>query len=129
MKLEINEKISGTYLDLLLENQVNLFDGDSGTGKTYLFDLLSYYCLRKNIIYTLVNYTLASKPASSIIELCNNSDIVVFDNADLYLTADMLDTVKASAKIIIVCLKDAYGICTKPHLCKIKYTAGKMIVR
>jgi chromosomal replication initiation ATPase DnaA len=124
----IDTQIGDIHVDLKLTEQVNVFVGKSGTGKTYLFALMKAYCVANNISLTIINYNSVLEP-EDIIHGCAKSDIVILDNADLYLTKDILDALRVSAKYILISIKNIYGLGGNMHYCNLKYESSKMLLR
>jgi ABC-type ATPase involved in cell division len=77
---------------------------NSGTGKTYLFMLIYNYCKEKKIDAVYFNYLNMDFSENTIIGESNNQKIVIFDNADLYLTDNIVE--KINADLILVSIKD-----------------------
>jgi hypothetical protein len=129
MSLRINEEISGTFVDLLIEHQVNAFLGGSGEGKSFLFStLLPYYCYDRGISLHIVDYKVMLEPVD-IAAACSAADIVCLDNADLYLTREILEKIKKTAKYILISIKSPYHICTDAYACNIRYDDKGLKVR
>lgn len=133
---EINQRIGSTFVDISLDKQLNQLIGFSGEGKTYLFKLIYSYCIRNKISVTLITYQ--SFPAEEIpqeelnklvLQRCENCSVILFDNADLYLTHEIILQVKKFAKVVIASIKYPYGVSGDLHRCKIKYVDNKITVR
>ena len=45
--------------------------------------------------------------------ICSNSDVVLLDNADLYITEDLLKEIKCGDKLIVISLKISNKISMK----------------
>ena len=112
MSFIINNTSGGLNRNIKLDEGFSLFMGNSGIGKTLLFDIIMSYCHINKIPYSYFNsYTLDTFSKSSMIESCRNKEIVLMDNADLYLTKDMLDKIKSlGAKYILISKKSMYGL-------------------
>ncbi len=103
-------KTEGTLnVDISLSNKVCLLASDSGTGKTYAMSFVREYCIENDIRCTMVNYNDAEKSEDEIIRYCVDSDVVIFDDANLYLTSSIIDRVYQTSKIIVVCAQDLFG--------------------
>jgi hypothetical protein len=126
--LSVHENFASASIDLELKEQVNVFVGDSGMGKTFLFHLLSSYFVLKGLSYALINQNLADSSEGAIAACCSNVDYVLLDNADLYLTASLLGKIKETAKLVLTSIKNPYGICTDAYRCKINYDGVTMDV-
>lgn len=77
-----------------LERGIGVFFGNSGLGKTLTFNLIDSYCTSNNIPYVHFNSNGLSFGRNAIIEACRGKKIVIFDNADLYLDTDLLNSIK-----------------------------------
>lgn len=96
--LEINEVIGSILINANFCERVNVLRSDSGTGKSFLFDLLlagaliqncSFYNLKFGLIdyNTILNGSLIKE---HIIEVCKNKDVILMDDADLYLSRSLI---------------------------------------
>jgi hypothetical protein len=106
-------KFSVRDLEYRLEfkNRICYIIDESGTGKTFLFSNLRNYCINNNVDFVLVDYNYSNKSEDEIINVCRNcSEIIILDNADLYLTSKIIDNLKA--KLVIASLKSSIGLRT-----------------
>jgi hypothetical protein len=106
-------KFSVRDLEYRLEfkNRICYIIDESGTGKTFLFSNLRNYCINNNVDFVLVDYNYSNKSEDEIINVCRNcSEIIILDNADLYLTPKIIDNLKA--KLVIASLKASIGLKT-----------------
>jgi hypothetical protein len=106
-------KFSVRDLEYRLEfkNRICYIIDESGTGKTFLFSNLRNYCINNNVDFVLVDYNYSNKSEDEIINVCRNcSEIIILDNADLYLTPKIIDNIKA--KLVIASLKSSIGLRT-----------------
>ena len=75
-----------------LQNKIYVQMGNSATGKTYIFSLIKQFCLVNNMICCSYDYNC--KDINDIIYEIKNKkalNIILFDNADLYLTQQLAD--------------------------------------
>jgi hypothetical protein len=106
-------KFSVRDLEYRLEfkNRICYIIDESGTGKTFLFSNLRNYCINNNVDFVLVDYNYSNKSEDEIINVCRNcSEIIILDNADLYLTPKIINNLKA--KLVIASLKSSIGLRT-----------------
>lgn len=72
-----------------------------------------------------MNYT-----ADQLISLCDNKEVILLDNADLYLTQNLLDYIIDSNKILLCSIKKPYqyrfGVFGKYE---VKYENNRVAVR
>lgn len=109
-KINIKQLFNGIRIDAEINAGINLLSGDSGTGKTLLMQAIELYCSENNIKYTFLNYRQRKNSEEQIEYLCNDSDIVIIDNADLFLRQSLLDRLQKINKYIIISLKDSSKI-------------------
>ena len=106
--------ISQTFNDITIEAEifkgVNLLSGNSGTGKTLLMQSIELYCANNNIKYAFLNYRNKDNTKEQIISLCQNTDIVMIDNADLFITNDIIREILEISNYIVISLKDSSKI-------------------
>ncbi|MBE5869898.1 MAG: hypothetical protein E7294_01360 [Lachnospiraceae bacterium] len=106
MKIVIDNN-SQIKIDADFFEGVNVIFGYSGTGKTFLFDRINdYYANSKELNVTLINYQFCDKKEDLIVEFCEKSDLILLDNADLYLTESLIDKLRAECKCIVISMKN-----------------------
>lgn len=106
MVIRIKEAMMGVYCDIDLHNHVCILSGDSGIGKSFLIDILKSYVERKGIKYSYLDGSTRTKTSNEIVSFCQSSDLVLLDNADLYLTSEITAALGKTVKMIVVCLHD-----------------------
>lgn len=99
---EINESYSGINVTAKLRSRICFFYGQSGLGKTFFFRIVKSVCSLRGLVCTVMDYNNIEKSEEDIISFCKNSDIVILDNADLYLTNHMLRSLNASTILVSV---------------------------
>ena len=126
--LQFNFNYNNLPATVNLEDNICYLLGDSGTGKTFIFSIIDYYCSINQIKCVNVNYAIASAMGKDLISICNRHDIVILDDADLYITNDILKQIKA--KHILVGIKSQFGL-TKADagLYRVKYTEDSIDLR
>jgi len=97
-----NFKCGSTVFDIDFKDRVNLIVDNSGTGKTFMMELIWSYCLDNGISCTHVDYKHRDVPLSG--------EILLFDKADLYLTPEMFEKLKTLDAISIISIKDKLGL-------------------
>ena len=97
-------KINYNYSNLLVraefKNKLNIIFDDSATGKSYFFRILESYCKENNIScrrYDYINYSNLQTDINA------ESEVLILDNADLYLTTELLDKLVSKHKLILIC--------------------------
>lgn len=105
--MQIETNIQGIDVALNLKPGAYLMMRDSGVGKSYFFNLLNLAAYRLGYNLLLLNsYTYEGH--SDILADSRGKDIIIFDNADLYLTGETLDTIRNENpnSVILVALHD-----------------------
>ena len=106
-------------LDILIDNNsqikihakfdegINVIYGYSGTGKTFMFEKINnYYANSKDFRVALVDYNYSNKSEELIVEFCKNTDLVLLDNADLYLTESLVNKLRSICRCIVISMKN-----------------------
>lgn len=98
---------NSTLFDVDFKNRINLLVDDSGTGKTFLLQMLKFFCDDNNISCAHIDYIHKDMPLEG-------NDVLLFDKADLYVTSDMFDKLKDLDATSIISIKnttdlDMYG--------------------
>ena len=87
-EIEIKDKLSNTLvIDIKLSNKINIIDGNSGTGKTFVYDIIknnkvaNIECLNKE---TIDNWKQLKSPVEGFKEILEDNDNTLFiiDRAD-----------------------------------------------
>lgn len=110
--LKINEKYNGIDVTAYFDAELNILVGDSGTGKTLLINAIDLYCLNNNIKCRMCNYNDINLTDKQLLTICNDPDVILFDNADLYIRNDIIKELMNKHKIIVMSMKDISSIST-----------------
>ena len=97
----------GVHIDIELKDKFCIFNGPSGTGKTFLFDIVGDVCQQRSIKYVRIDYKLKDLSAEAILAICAEADIICLDNADLYLTKDIIKSLSDLDAVILISIKSA----------------------
>lgn len=108
--LQLNEVFSGVHFDVLFEDKVNLFSGVSGEGKTFMFKMIKTYLKVKGVFCFYICSEMLDLPLEIMKSACRGKSVIIFDNADLYLTQDLFDSVVKTADTIIISMKSPYKL-------------------
>ena len=108
--LQLNEVFSGVRFDVSFEDRVNLFSGVSGEGKTFLFTVLDEYFTESGVSYCHFDNMFFNYTEEQLISLCVGRKVIIFDNADLYLTQKLLDFAIETADTVIISMKNPYKL-------------------
>lgn len=128
--IQFAETFGGVNFDVCIEDKVNLFSGLSGEGKTFLFKILKVYLKINGVSCICFNNTATDFSESTIKKICTGKKVIIFDNADLYLTQELLDYAIEIADTVIVSMKlycrlrfDLYNFYA------INYSGNSLVVR
>lgn len=110
LPLKIKQEFNKIDVEAEFNNTLNLLIGNSGTGKTLLLKATALFCQNHSIKYFHGDYHLQGNTFSEIISKCNNCEVVLFDNADLYLTDEIVQHILNQGSIIIFSMKDTFDI-------------------
>ena len=99
--LNINKKIYGKDISVNISSRLNLFFSESGTGKTFFMNIIYGYCLDEGIKCAYINHKSSMYRTEDIINICKDMDIVMLDNADLYLNNDILNSICDNTMIFV----------------------------
>lgn len=108
--LDIKTKYNGIDVECSFNNKLNILRGSSGSGKSLLLTAIDFYCTFNKISCRLCNYDIAGLRPDTIISICEDVEVVLLDNADLYLTEDILKAILKTAKFVIMSIKNTDGI-------------------
>lgn len=119
------------HVDVQIKHTLCLLHDNSGSGKTYLFSLLEYYCLENGISYRRFDYNSCGIPASRLIQDCGNVDILLLDNADLYMTSEFYAYLKGLNKIILISHHNLLGITglSRDNVYKVSYVENRVSLK
>lgn len=110
IKMTIKQQYNGIDVEAELNTGINLLSGNSGTGKTLLMQVVELYCLENRIKYTFLNYRNRENSIDQLSKLCEHSDVIIIDNADLFVTEQLISELKKGSKYILISLKDSTKI-------------------
>ena len=99
----INYEYSSTNFSVNFENKINLLVDNSGTGKTFLLNMLKFYCDEGGISCAHVDYLHQDV-------ILDNKDILLFDRADLYLTSEMFNKISSLDATSIISIKSTVDL-------------------
>ena len=122
-------KFSKRYSTLNIEANVDFEDNvaiikdNSGTGKTFLFKIIASHCAVNHIKYTLFNYNHKDVSLSTFKQGVSDADVVIMDNADLYMTPELFEYLKKCGKQVILSIKQLHNLTTYENcgFYKVKY--------
>lgn len=108
--LNVDISYNGIRIKAEFSNKLNILTGYSGTGKTLLMSAIDLFCLNSGISCRLCGYNDMNLAPQKIIDICKEADVVLLDNADLYLNNEMLQSIKQTAQFVVVSIKDTSAL-------------------
>ena len=106
--MDINTIFNGINIKVKFNKGVTYLRGYSGMGKTLLLSAVELYCRNQGISCYLCDYHAQDLNTEQIYVTCSDMQVLLFDNADLYLTPDLLKKLQ-NANYIIISKKDLFG--------------------
>ena len=122
-KLKLDFEYNATRFCIDFEGKINLLEDNSGTGKTFLCTALRSYLADKGIPCLAINSKIFQHLDFQNLIL-DGKEVIILDNADLYLTDELLERLKKSTAIVIIALHDSlqfnFGKETIRYFCEYK---------
>ena len=126
--MNIDYNYSGIQVKAVFSDNINMLYDMSGTGKSFLFLIIQHYAKENGLACRLFDYKTDNSEQHILTE-CINADILIFDNADLYISKDLLGKLKTRCKCILISLKDLSKIeFGSVGLYSVLYSGNKMEV-
>lgn len=105
--MKIDMMYNGISIKVNIDNELNILAGNSGTGKTLLMKAVQLHCLKNKIKHIYCDSDCISLSEEQIASICSDKEVVLLDNADLYLNNELLTKIRSNIdKTIIICMKD-----------------------
>ncbi len=109
--LDLSCNLESIQIDAKFYDKICVFHNDSGNGKTLLMSVIDSYCNDElDIPCFIVDYRFHNRSAKDIMFAIGNAKVVCLDNADLYMTYDLYDSLLESNKLIIISSHTLQGI-------------------
>ena len=104
MKLPLHISYAGLgfELDASICHKVCSFSGESGIGKTLGLKILNDYFALTEYVCIALDYTDRDYTEEALFQRCARADIVICDNADLYLTASLVNALCDRDIIVLI---------------------------
>ena len=126
MKIKYN--YNGIDVNAELKNKLNIFFDISASGKTFFFRILQLYCKENGLRYASFDYK-SENTEEAMIAYSKNTKVVILDNADLYLTQNLLDSLLSCADYVLISIKDLTKINIRnSSFLRVRYTSDKLEV-
>lgn len=129
--IKFEKDINGIHFNVNFVDSLNVLKGASGTGKTFLFNTICSYCMLNKISYAYIDYTFVSSADTKLIpEHCHDKDLIILDNADLYLTPQLFSKIRELDSTIILSKKTTFGLdMSEAHMYVIEYVDDSLSTR
>lgn len=121
MSFKIAHEFTGDYdtykYDIKVPCGVSIMQGRSGKGKSLTLRIIRGILRNQNISSALVDYNDYDIGHEGIINVCKGKQVILLDNADLYLTEELLNKiiqVTPSSEVIVAMHFDTF-INSIPH--------------
>lgn len=123
----LNDIVSGIQFNVNFSDKINIIEQDSGTGKSFMFDVIDAYCKKMGIPCLLFNHsTLEFK--DNLDEHIVGKRVILLDNADLYLDNSFLELLEEQDCTAIISVKSLVGLYTEnAGFYEVNYTAGSLV--
>ena len=95
----------GVPLSIALEDKFCIFNGNSGDGKTFLFRVIKSLCIPRNLKCVYVDYNYKDSTIDGFAGLFKDADIVCLDNAELYITDELIQLLDSLDTLVLLSLK------------------------
>lgn len=126
--LMIDSEYSGVSVNAVIDNKLCYFFDESGTGKTFFFSIVKCFCDINGIKCSVLDFNDAQKDEDVILKDCEKMEVVILDNADLYLSNEILE--KIAAPVVLISVKTfAEWVRKDAGLYLIEYEGKTMNVR
>ena len=108
--IKFNKRYYGVEFDIELKDKICLFDGYSGTGKSFAMMAIHKYLVEQGVDVLYINYENCNYTVEQMIGLCSVNKVIIMDDADLYMTQELYNYIKLNCEQSLICLKDIYRI-------------------
>ena len=125
--MNVQFKYNGINVTIDIKEHVSFMVGNSGTGKTFLFELICKFCDIRDIAYCMFNHS--NYRALSNFDV-NSVDLIILDNADLYLDESIFNRLKVGSASVLICCKNYWNYDMHDvGLYKVEYTEHNISTR
>lgn len=127
--IKIEENLGGIDFSIQFDDRVNLLTGHSGTGKTFMLKMMADYFMLEGVSCAFFNRKTMELSQKAMKEACIGKDVIIFDDADLYLTQELLDYA-SDVGTVIVSMKSFYTLGFKSlGFYLVEYSENRLEVR
>lgn len=128
--LNVKMDFNGIDIEVNFNPGTHILEGHSGTGKSLLLEAINLFCLNNNKTCRYLNFNNRHNTKETILTICGRSEVVLLDNADLYLTDEILRELKAENRFIIISVKDTAELdISEDNFYEVQYQNQKLRLR
>lgn len=125
MRLKVY-RTNGVFVNCSFGTNAYVFQGESGSGKTFFFNMVRSTCMKEGVSCRFFKADSSLLGDNLIIEEMGLADVIIFDNADLYLTQQIVDNIRDN-QIVFISMKYPFKLNIKNRkLVDISYSDNKM---
>lgn len=106
MTYRFKKRINSLDIDIELISKINILNGDSAEGKSYLLELMFKELKAKGKSVVYLNYNNIDSNIKRILLCYENIELLLIDNGDLLLNRELLKYISALNTVVLVVLKD-----------------------
>lgn len=110
----------------VLKHKLCYFGNDSGSGKTFLFNILESYCDANNISVAVIDYRRRNDSVESILASCSDKELVLLDNVELYPVSKVIEKLLPSNTVILVSHHEVLPIQSSGYKYKVMFTETQL---
>lgn len=119
-------RTNGVFVNCSFSSGVYVFQSESGSGKTFFFRMVELVCKEKRVSCKFFHSSSVNLSSDDIIKSASDFDVVIFDNADLYLNQEIVDSLRDD-QIIFVAMKYPFKLNIKNRkLVNIRYDGSSI---
>lgn len=118
----------GNGISFPLDDKIHLLYGLSGSGKSFMLNILYEGMINEGIKIAFLDYKLESVDVDKIINLVKGVDLIIADNADLYMTKDLWDAINLEKVCTYMALRgvdDEYSL-DKTDFYRVNYSENSL---
>lgn len=125
MRLKVY-RTNDVFVNCSFGSGVYVFQSESGSGKTFFFQIVASVCNEKGVSCKFFHSSSINLSSDNIIKSANDFDVVIFDNADLYLTQRIVDNIRDD-QIVFISMKYPFKLNIKNRkLIAIRYDGSSI---
>ena len=129
-RLKASFKVNTTQFDIDFTDKICVLYDNSGTGKSYLLKSLRTYAESNNIKYTFFDYKADGMAEKEVIERIKGNELVLFNNADLYMTNNIIKAIKQEGVLAIMELRSVVEFDLRESgYYRVKYEVNNVITK